>query len=70
MSKALITEARQLRDWLLEAAFPLWWRVGADHALGGYHERIDFDGRPAILPLTQIAMASESAMVSGMTLAA
>ena len=50
MSKALITKARQLRDWLLEAAFPLWWRVGADHALGGYHERIDFDGRPVILP--------------------
>ena len=28
------------------------------------------NGRPAILPLTQIAMASESAMVSGITLAA
>ena len=50
LSKALITEARQLRDWLLEAAFPLWWRVGADHALGGYHERIDFDCRPVVLP--------------------
>jgi mannose/cellobiose epimerase-like protein (N-acyl-D-glucosamine 2-epimerase family) len=50
LSKALITEARQLRDWLLEVAFPLWWRVGADHALGGYHERIGFDGRPVVMP--------------------
>jgi mannose-6-phosphate isomerase len=39
-----------LRHWLFEAALPLWWRVGADHALGGYHERISFDGRPVILP--------------------
>ena len=29
---------------------PLWWRVGADHARGGYHEGINFDGRPIVLP--------------------
>ena len=29
---------------------PLWWCVGADHVLGGYHEAIDFDGRPVALP--------------------
>lgn len=50
MSEALITEAARLRDWLLEAAFPLWWRVGADHVTGGFHERIGFDGRPVVLP--------------------
>jgi mannose/cellobiose epimerase-like protein (N-acyl-D-glucosamine 2-epimerase family) len=49
-SGGFAAEARKLRQWLLEAAFPLWWHVGADHALGGYHERIDFDGRPLILP--------------------
>lgn len=42
--------AQQLRRWLFDDALPLWWRVGADHTLGGYHERIGFDGRPLILP--------------------
>ena len=39
-----------MRRWLLDAAFPLWWQVGADHAGGGCHERIDFEGRPVLLP--------------------
>lgn len=39
-----------MRHWLVEAAFPLWWRVGADRSAGGWHERIAFDGRPVILP--------------------
>ncbi|MGO9681498.1 MAG: AGE family epimerase/isomerase [Beijerinckiaceae bacterium] len=43
-------EAEKLRQWFFDAALPLWWRVGADHALGGYHECIDIDGRPLILP--------------------
>ena len=47
---ALSVEAQRLRDWLFRSALPLWWRVGADHVGGGYHERIDFDGRPVILP--------------------
>ena len=50
MSPEFAAAAEKLRRWLFEAALPLWWRVGADHALGGYHERIDFDGRPLILP--------------------
>ena len=37
-------------DWLFTAAFPIWWHVGADHVAGGFHERIDFDGRPVTLP--------------------
>jgi mannose-6-phosphate isomerase len=49
-SHELVAAAKKLRQWLLEAALPLWWRVGADRALGGYHERIDFDGKPVILP--------------------
>jgi mannose-6-phosphate isomerase len=49
-SDALSAEAEKLRDWLFEAAFPLWWRVGADRSAGGYYEQIAFDGRPIILP--------------------
>ena len=50
ISNGFVTAAERLRHWLFEAALPLWWRVGADHALGGYYERISFDGRPVILP--------------------
>ncbi len=51
ISGGFTTAAERLRRWLFEAALPLWWRVGADHALGGgYHEAIAFDGRPVILP--------------------
>ncbi len=49
-ARGFITATEKLRRWLFEAALPLWWKVGADHALGGYHERIDFDGRPVLLP--------------------
>ena len=42
--------ARQFRRWLFEDALLLWWRVGADHTIGGYHEGINFDGRPIVLP--------------------
>jgi len=50
ISNGFVTAAKRLRHWLFEAALPLWWRLGADHALGGYHERIDFNGRPVTLP--------------------
>ncbi len=49
-SGELVSAAEKLRHWLLEAAFPLWWQVGADRSLGGYHERLDFDGMPVMLP--------------------
>ena len=42
--------AEKLRRWLLDAAFPLWWEVGADRVGGGWYERIDFDGLPVVLP--------------------
>lgn len=47
-SYVLRTQADRLRNWLLEAAFPLW-RVGADRSLGGFHKRIDLGGKPVIL---------------------
>ncbi len=46
----LAGQAEALRRWLFDHALPLWWRIGADHAMGGYHERIDFQGRPVDLP--------------------
>jgi mannose/cellobiose epimerase-like protein (N-acyl-D-glucosamine 2-epimerase family) len=49
-SEKFVAEAEKLRTWLLEAAFPLWWQVGADRTSGGWYERIDFDGRPIVLP--------------------
>jgi mannose-6-phosphate isomerase len=49
-SHELVAAAKKLRQWLFQAALPLWWRVGADHTLGGYHERIDFEGRPVVFP--------------------
>ena len=50
LADTLFVEAEKVCPWLCQAALPLWWRVGADYALGGYHERIDFDGRPVMLP--------------------
>jgi mannose/cellobiose epimerase-like protein (N-acyl-D-glucosamine 2-epimerase family)/glycosyltransferase involved in cell wall biosynthesis len=46
----LAGEAAALRRWLFDVALPLWWKVGADHADGGFHEAIDLDGKPQALP--------------------
>ncbi|MEP6967045.1 MAG: AGE family epimerase/isomerase [Pseudomonadota bacterium] len=42
--------SRRLWAWLAETALPLWWRVGADHEGGGFHEALGQDGVPAALP--------------------
>jgi mannose-6-phosphate isomerase len=34
----------QFKGWLFDHALPLWWRVGADHVRGGFHEVIGQDG--------------------------
>jgi len=43
-------DAARLRDrlktWATEAAYPLWWRAGADHAKGGFFEKLDQEGAP------------------------
>lgn len=36
----------QLRDWLFDAALPLWSTVGTDRVHGGFHEKLTTDGRP------------------------
>lgn len=35
-----------LKVWATEAAYPLWWTAGADHAKGGFFEKLDMDGQP------------------------
>jgi mannose-1-phosphate guanylyltransferase / mannose-6-phosphate isomerase len=37
-------------DWLLQAALPLWWEVGADRQHGGFEELIGLDGKPVASP--------------------
>jgi len=49
-SGTLAAEAEKLRRWLFEAAFPLWWNIGADRLAGGWYERITLTGQPVILP--------------------
>ncbi len=39
-----------LVQWLHGDALPLWWKSGADHAKGGYHELLGLDGRPVAAP--------------------
>lgn len=51
MSEAALREAADWsRRWLFDAALPLWWKAGADHAGGGYHEKLDLEGRPVGQP--------------------
>ena len=46
---APILELRdRLKAWLLERAFPIWWAPGADMANGGFHDRLDQNGRPIL----------------------
>ena len=40
----------RLWAWLGDTALPLWWRLGADHAAGGFHEALGQDGAPMALP--------------------
>jgi mannose/cellobiose epimerase-like protein (N-acyl-D-glucosamine 2-epimerase family)/glycosyltransferase involved in cell wall biosynthesis len=46
----LRSEAEALRRWLLDAALPLWWEIGADRDGGGFHEAIDLAGSPVTRP--------------------
>ncbi len=46
----LVASYGALRAWLIEAAFDLWWLRGADHAVGGFHERLNVDATPTAEP--------------------
>lgn len=43
---SFIDEYRQLKSWLLDAAYRLWWQRGADREAGGFHERLTLDAMP------------------------
>jgi mannose-1-phosphate guanylyltransferase/mannose-6-phosphate isomerase len=40
-AEALAELASRTEHWLLTSALPLWWALGADHELGGFHELLD-----------------------------
>lgn len=40
--------ANRFQEWLLTAAYPMWWDNGADKKHGGYFELLDLDGRPPV----------------------
>jgi mannose/cellobiose epimerase-like protein (N-acyl-D-glucosamine 2-epimerase family) len=46
---ALDVQRRWAREWLFDAALPLWWEVGADRINGGYFDRLDQQARPLSL---------------------
>jgi len=53
MSDALIDAARardELKSWLLNDAFPLWWNRGIDRENGGFVELIDQNGTAPAVP--------------------
>jgi mannose/cellobiose epimerase-like protein (N-acyl-D-glucosamine 2-epimerase family) len=46
-----LTAARDaLKSWLLNEAYPLWWKTGYDHVRGGFHEKLNLDGTPTEAP--------------------
>ena len=38
---------RQLQDWAFDTGLPFWFDAGPDRVAGGFHEQLDFAGRPA-----------------------
>src|SRR5690606_32277974 len=47
---ALKSRAAEAKTWLFEAALPLWWDIGFDHAAQCFHEKLDSQGRPVPSP--------------------
>lgn len=46
----LASAQHSLRTWLKTYAYEVWWRHGADHARGGFHERLYLDASPTDEP--------------------
>src|SRR5215470_7820405 len=44
--KGKLAAFHRIQRWLVEAALPKWGSVGYDPAFGGFHERLDLEGRP------------------------
>jgi mannose-6-phosphate isomerase len=41
---SLIAVRDTLKAWLVRGAYPLWWRAGADHVHGGFHDKLTLTG--------------------------
>ena len=41
-----LTEFRAFEGWLVESAYPAWFRYGVDRERGGFHEALTLEGRP------------------------
>lgn len=50
----------RLQGWLFEKALPLWWCFGADHARGGFHERLGQDLVPVRLVRRALVQARQA----------
>lgn len=50
MTDRLLAARDALKSWLLNDAYPLWWRAGYDHDRGGFHEKLNLDGTPTEAP--------------------
>ncbi len=50
MDDDLAGERAWASDWLFGSALPLWWDRGADHAAGGWFDKLDRAGVPVDLP--------------------
>ena len=42
----LAAERDRLKAWLTQSAYAIWWKPGADHRGGGFHDRLDAAGHP------------------------
>ena len=43
---SLLAARDELKGWLVQHAYPLWWRIGADQVLGGFHDALAMNGEP------------------------
>lgn len=50
LTAALKQRAKDARAWLFDKALPLWWERGFDRDTGCFHERMQLDGSPLVLP--------------------
>lgn len=56
----------RLRRWLTQDALPLWWARGADHAQGGFVDRLELDGVPARGFAKRVRVQARQAYVFGL----
>ena len=56
----------RLRRWLMQDALPLWWARGADHAEGGFVDRMELDGVPARGFAKRVRVQARQAYVFGL----